>query len=724
MANKPLFSPVWHDVCTLRPRLVQGAVIHRHVYRGETWFVIQNKTGNQYSRTGPAGREILIRLDGKRTVQEIWDELCNAPPNSANSANADIPSQTEVVDLLVALHSAELLQTDVTPDADRLFHAFRKKKLGKWKQLLMAPTSIKIPLLNPARFLDRTAKWIAPVFSRPGFVLWFVVVGYASLLALRHREALAQDLVASQLLSVGNLLQIALVFPVLKLLHELGHAFAVKRWGGTVHELGIMLLVFFPSPYVDASSASTFRSKWRRAAVGAAGMFTETFVAALALFFWLTTEPGLARSIAYNVMLISGVSTVVFNANPLLKYDGYFILSDLIEMPNLAQRGQKYYAWLIDRFLFGARDLTPPPETPSERRWLLAYTPAAVVYKIFVTLSIIFIIANRYFFVGVLLAIWSAIGLLVIPAGKAIRHIMRSPTLHRRRQPARVISAGIVVAALALLFLLPLPNRAETQGVVWLPDDAIVRAKTDGEFVRWLTAPGTAVSPGQVVAQLSNPRVATEAAAAEARLAQSEARLRAAGLDAPVEAALVQNDVLRDTQALQDAQRRADDLIVSVESGGKLVALTPEDAPGRRFKRGEIIAYAYAPQRLMIRFVVGQDDIDLLRRQLQSIDVRLSGQLSDVHRATVVRVHTGGVEALPSTALSIQGGGTFAIDPSDREGLKTLSRVFWVDAALPHDVHADHFGSRVHIRLNLKPESLAVQWSRRLRQLFINRFGV
>ena len=163
-----------------------------------------------------------------------------------------------------------------------------------------------------------------------------------------HWPELSENL-ADRVLAVENLLVMWLCFPVVKFLHELGHAYAVKNGGGEVHEMGIMLLVFTPVPYVDASAASGFRSKWRRALVGAAGMLTEILIAAVFIVVWVAAEPGWLRAIAFNVGLSAGVSTVIFNANPLLRFDGYYILSDLIEVPNLGARGNQYWRYLLER---------------------------------------------------------------------------------------------------------------------------------------------------------------------------------------------------------------------------------------------------------------------------------------------------------------------------------------------------------------------------------------
>ena len=159
-------------------------------------------------------------------------------------------------------------------------------------------------------------------------MIWLLTVLSAPVLVGMHWDELSED-VADRILSAEGLLLTAMAFPVLKFFHELGHAYATKIAGGEVHELGVMLLVFAPVPYVDASASIAFRSKWRRVLVGAAGMLTELFIAALAMFVWVMVEPGLVRSLCFQTVLIAGVSTVLFNINPLLRFDGYYILSDL-----------------------------------------------------------------------------------------------------------------------------------------------------------------------------------------------------------------------------------------------------------------------------------------------------------------------------------------------------------------------------------------------------------
>ena len=207
-----------------------------------------------------------------------------------------------------------------------------------------------------------------------------------------------------------------------------------------------MFLVFAPLPYVDASAASEFRSKWQRAFVGAAGMIVEVFVAALALYVWLSVEQGLVRALAYNVMLVAGISTVLFNGNPLLRYDGYYILSDILEIPNLAQRATRYWGHLVYSYVFRTEGLPEFVATPGERIWLLLYAPASFFYRITVVLAIAVFIASEYLAVGVAIALWGIFAGVVLPIGKALWHVFSSPRLQHNRTRAVITTSGLGAA--------------------------------------------------------------------------------------------------------------------------------------------------------------------------------------------------------------------------------------------------------------------------------------
>ena len=714
--KRSVFSQSWHNAAPLRPRLLAHARIFPHTYRGRSWYVLQDAAGGRYHRLSGAAHALLSRMDGKRTVQQLWDE--------ASVAGGDeIPTQDEVVELLMQLHAADLLHCDVTPDAAELFERYKKRRKQKWVQWLTNPLSLRIPLINPDRFLGRWAPPLAWLFGRGGAALWLAVVLPALILAGQHWSELTGNL-SDRVLAANNLVILALVFPFVKALHELGHGFATKVWGGAVHEMGLMFLVFAPSPYVDASAASAFRSKRRRAVVGAAGMLVEVFLAALALYVWLLVEPGAVRAVAFNVMLIAGFSTVVVNGNPLLRYDGYYILSDLIEMPNLGQRSTKYLTYLSDRYLFGARDIAPSEESAAEKPWLAGYAVASWCYKVFVTLSIILFVASAYFVFGVLLALWSAYGLLVQPLWKAGKHLLESPTLRQRRARAIGLAGGTLATLLVVLGLVPAPLHTSAEGVVWLPDQALLRAGVNGYFQRWLVAPGSAVGAHAALAAMEEPQLGAEYRVAQAKLAEAQARHASVQFTEPVQAALTARQLDQEQRALERVGERFARLTVHSGIAGVLTAQTPQDMQGTYFRQGEVLGYVLDRARLVARVAVAQENIGLVRKGVLGVELRFADAIGRVYPATLLREVAGGIDELPSAALGTQGGGRIAVNPSDDKGLKTLERVFYVDVSLPPEAIPSGFGGRVYVRFEHASEPLLSQWYRRLRQLFLSQFSV
>lgn len=716
---RQLFSASWHSVALLRPRLAASVVSNRHVYRGEVWFVLQDPVSGKFHRLSVSGHQFISQMDGKITVQSIWETMCAR----GASQGGDIPTQEEIVNLLMQLHAADLMQGDITPDASLLLKRHTKRQHQTWRQWLLNPMSLKLPLVDPDAFLDATVRAFGWLFSPVGALLWLLAVVPALFLAGQNWATLTSNL-SDQVLGNGNLWLMALVFPMIKLAHELGHGFAVKTWGGKVHEAGIMLLVFAPAPYVDASAASGFRSKLRRAVVGAAGMLTELFLAALAMYVWVLVEPGLVRSIAYNVMIVAGVSTLVVNGNPLLRYDAYYILSDLIEIPNLAQRGQKYLMYLWNLKVFGVKDQDESHESPSERRWLLGYTVASWCYRVFVTLSIALFIAGQFFFFGVIFALWSVSTLIVLPVFKGLRYVLINPALQRQRQHAKAVTAGIIAALLVVLVLLPAPLRTQSQGVVWLPEQSMLRVGENGFFGRWLAQPGSRVTSGTPIFIQEDPLLTTEVEVAQAKVHEAQVRYNIDQFTDPVKASLTRRQLEQEQLVLARAQEKLAKLLVYSQSEGFVVAAKSQDMPGQYFKKGELVGYVLEKKELVARVVVDQNDIDLVRTKLNSVELRLADSLSATHSTRILRQVPGGVQELPSSALATQFGGTTAVDPQDSNATKTLERIFVFDLALPEDVSPSAFGQRVYVRFSHHYEPLGWQLWRRLRQLLLSRLGV
>jgi putative peptide zinc metalloprotease protein len=700
----------------LKPRLRSHVEIHRHHYRGDLWYVLEDHASSRLGRFTPAAYHIIGLMDGKRTVQEIWDA-------ARDRLGEEAPTQEEAIRLLSQLHAMDALQADVMPDTVEIMKRFEKKQSARWKQNLRSPLFMRFHLFDADRFLTRFQRVARPFFGWPGFMVWLIVVGAAVFLAGVHWAELTEN-ITDRILNPGNLVVMWLVFPVLKAFHEFGHGFAVKLKGGEVHDMGIMFLVLTPVPYVDASASSAFRDKRERILVGAAGMAVEIFIGALALFFWSSAEPGPLRSLAYNVIFIAGVSSILFNGNALLRYDAYYILSDLLEIPNLGPRGLRYFGYLFQRYLFGVREAEPPESTPGERVWFILYTVASWVYRIFIYVAIVLFIASKFFFIGVLFAMWAAISMMVLPAAKGIKFLTSSPRLSRKRARS-VLVTGLLLAAFAgVIFFVPFPLGTRAEGVLWIPDHSFVRAGTDGFVEKLLAKPGSRVKAGDPLIECSDPLLPAQIRVLVSKLEELQATYDAQIIEDRVKADITKEEMHNITGKLKDAKEREGELTVRSPGSGVFIVPVPQDLPGRFAKRGELLGYVLDPSSVTTRVVVYQADVDLVRNQTHEVRVRLPENIPETVPADLLREVPAATDQLPGRALTQEGGGKIAIDPRDRFGVKAFQKLFLFDIKLPDFKGLYNVGGRLYVRFDHGYEPLVYRWYREIRQVFLRRFNV
>ncbi len=716
-AVTPLESSLWYRVAATKPKLAVRATLHRHRYRGEVWYLLQDPATGQVLRFTPAARLIIAAMDGQRTVGDLWRL-------GQRYLGDDAPTQDELIRLLGQLHASDLLSSDIPPDALELFDRGTKQKARKRRGAWMNPMAVRIPLWDPGRFLDRFEHLWRRLWGPVGGVVWLAVVLPALLLLPEAWPELTSNL-SDRVLQFENLLVIALVFPIIKAAHELGHATATRAGGGEVHEMGVMLLVLMPVPFVDASAANVLRSRWSRAVVGAAGMIVELFIAALAFYLWLALEPGLARAVCMNVMLVAGVSTLIFNGNPLLRYDAYYILADLTELPNLAQRSARYWGYLAERYVLRGRYAESPAETAGERAWFGFYGVASTCYRIFVTVIIAMFIGSRFFFFGVILALWGASAMLLLPLWRALRQVRERPGLRERRGRIYAV-AGAALAVLVLAALLvPVPYRTQAQGVVWLPEQALLRAGAPGFVSRFDVEPGSDVEAGTPLVHSVNGELEAQLKIGEARVAELEAVYSKYFVDDRPQAEVVRQQLQFERASLDRARERVAGLDVAAAGPGIFTVTEPNDMPGRFYHQGEVLGYLLGSVEPVVRVVVEQAEADGVAAAVQRVELRMAGQVDRIVPGNIVRRVPAASTEAPSRALVASGGGRLAADPRDPEGRKTLARIFEIDVKPLEALDADLvYGQRVYVRFEMAPTPLATQAYRALRRLFLKHFDV
>ncbi len=711
-----LFSPSWYRVAGLKPRIRAHARILRQSFRDEVWFVLQDQAAERSHRFSPAAHHFIGLMDGERTVQAIWEAAGTHLGDAA-------PTQEDAIRLLGQLHAADALLCDVPPDSMEVFRRYQRNERMVWRRRLWTPLALRFPLLDPDRFLRRTLPLVQPLFGWFGLLLWLAVVGTGAVLAASHWTDLIEN-IADRVLDPKNLVLLWFVYPVVKSLHELGHAYATRRWGGEVHEIGLMLLVFSPVPYVDASSAWGFRDKRQRMVVGAAGIAVELFLGALALFVWLAVEPGAVRAVAYNVMLISGVSTLLFNGNPLLRFDGYYVLADAVEIPNLGARSNTYLGYLFQRYVLGIKDAESPAHSTGERLWMAGYGTASFVYRIFISFIIITFIAGKFFVVGVVLAIWAVATQVVMPVGKSMSFLVGSSNLRRQRGRALTTSLLLLLVAVGLLFFVPAPSWTRTEGVIWVPEESQVRAGADGFVVSLLAPVGSEVVRGQPLIRAEEPFLATRVAVLEAQLGELMAKYQALLPTDRVQAAMVREEIIAAQANLKRARERASELVFRSPAAGRFIVPNAVDLPGRFLSKGQLVAYVVEPRELTARVALLQDDIALVRQDTRGVEVMLAGWDARPIPARIRREVPGASSQVPTAALGTAGGGPIAVDPRDKQGLATLRQVFQLELALPAEVRSDYLGARVFVRFEHAAEPVGLQIYRAFRRLLLRQFNV
>jgi putative peptide zinc metalloprotease protein len=407
-----------------------------------------------------------------------------------------------------------------------------------------------------------------------------------------------------------------------------------------------------------------------------------------------------------------------------MRYDGYYILIDLIEIPNLAARSARLWQALVDKYAFRVADTRIPAGVPGELKWLLFYAPAGFAYRMSVQFGIALFLAGRFFFIGVILALWSVVTGVVMPVFKSLKYVATSRTLQKRRVHAVGLAAGLVTAVVLGLAVVPFPLYTVSEGVIWLPDNAILRAGTDGFVRRLLLPPDTVVQTGDALIESEESQLRANVETLRWRVEELKSVLDATRFKDRASAELAAIDLASTQSELARERERADRLIARSAADGTFVLAKSEDLPGRFFRQGEVLGYVVPASSNIVRVVVPQDDIELVRNSLRGLTVKLGGRVTETYRARLIREVPGGSSELPSKALSTTGGGMVAVDPGDREGRKALQRFFQFDIELPTDAATIAFGSRVYARFEHEREPLSFQLFRRLRQLFLARLNV
>lgn len=343
----------------------------------------------------------------------------------------------------------------------------------------------------------------------------------------------------------------------------------------------------------------------------------------------------------------------------------------------------------------------------------------------FVTFAIALFIGSRFFFFGVILALWALATMAVIPVVRTLGQLRERPGLQERRGRILAIAGGVLAMLVVFAWKVPLPYRTQAEGVVWLPEKATLRAGAAGFVARLAVPPGRQVEIGTTLMHSIDPTLDAQLRISAARVAELEVTYRKEFVSDRAQAAIVREQLRFEQSSLERVRQRAAGLEVAAQSAGIFTVPQPTDMPGRFYRQGEILGYVLGGVEPIVRVVVEQAVVDGVGLSAQRVGLRMADDLSRVIPGRILRQVPAASDEAPSPALVASGGGKLAADPRDPGGRKTLARIFEIDVA-PLELlgRTPAYGQRVYVRFDMLPAPLATQAYRTVRRLFLRHFDV
>lgn len=694
----------------LRARLRSDLHISRQVHARDPVYILHDPVSFQSHRLDLRQYSLIALLNGRQTLADVFDGLV-----SRGELGQD--DEPEFYELVLNLYRVGLVVLPIHQGAAFL-QQYQQLKLQQKKRSWLTCLFFRLPLSNPDRWLERTLPCVGFLFSRWFLVIWLVTCFLAALVVCLRFSAFTEPLVG--LLAPSNLPLLWAAFVVLKLWHELGHGFACKRFGGRIPEMGTILIAGSPLAYVDATAAWSFPERRKRLAVMCGGMYFESLVAAPAVFVWALAGHGVVAACAYQLVITATVVTVFFNANPLMKFDGYFILSELLRLPNLRGRADLEVKRLLKRVLIGIR--ADSAEFLQDRLILISYGLAAALYRAFLVLSIAWMVAVRFPLVGVCVGAAYIVSTLATTTTKILRYLLTSEETDAHRVRARIVTALLLIGVPGCFAVLPVPFDVVTWGVVGAQSEHHLRVMSPGEFRSAVVAPGQQVGAGQPLMQLGNDRLREEYRTICRRVEEAALRARVAREHDVIEAARLEAKLGSLLHQQSDVSRQCEQLIIRSPTSGRVARVLDRSKSGEFLDVGAHTAVVVEGAPVLRAWLTQGQLKDVNARPDMPVRFRVPGETLETHSGRVRSIRPAAESALTEISLTQFGGGDIVVDPESGRPLGTL---FQVEVA-PDSSEAlgtDRYGARVAIALPRAYESLSAWTLRKLRhcirQLFL-----
>ncbi len=676
------------------PRLRPGLRFTPTGTREEPRFILEDTTRHLYYRIGLEEYLFITFLDQADSLEQLVDRV------AAASGTGLTPEQAMTI--LGWLRAKQLLQADSPESLDILLRQEEQVRAAR-RLNRMNLISFKLPLANPDPLLEKICPRLSWL-SGPWFAVLWAIAGLAGLtVLLTHWDEFHSQLTG--FFAPVNLFILWLIWLGLKILHEFFHALVCYRYGGRVYEAGILFILFIPLTYVDATTSWKFPSRWQRIHVASAGMFIELGVAWLALLVWVRAPDSAVGLIAHRTVLIAGISSLLFNANPLMRFDGYYILSDLVGIPNLYQLGiQRVRDW-FSHLLLGIRAEKRGDE--EHALFINIYGICVYCWRFLVLASLGYLASTLFHGLGIVITLAAVLVWVATPIHSLISRWPR----YREQNPhvlRDLLVRGSLLAILVGILVVSVGWRRTVRApaVVEYVEQVRVRAQTAGFIRSIMVHDGDQVNRGQTLVKLEQPELIQALRDTELQIEQLAVRSRMAhnsGRFSEVQVLRAQKQALERRLQQQKEQRAALTVVSAID--GTVIGHNLDQLAGTYVGRGRELFWVVRPDRKQLRGSVGQNDISYLRNlagQPVDIDMRRNGQ--GWVRGRITRIAPTASTKLPDPALAAKYGGP----------LDVLERRLRNEQTGTDEVQMELFQPRFNIEVELPPEEVEHLWAGQL----------
>ncbi len=631
---------------SVRPNLE----ISRHLFSGKPTYVVRDPVTAQTHRFSAQDYQLFISVDQTRTLRESVQQLIDQKRITAEQAD-------DFYKFVVHLHQMGLLTLPLS-DGSTLYNRYKQRmdmqKKGRFLKLLF----LKVPLAHPDKWLSHTQSWVAPLFTWTAFWIWLCCLLASGVVLIVHWREFADPL--GTMLTVSNVPILWVLLVGLKTFHELGHAYACKRFGGTVPEMGAMIMMGTPCAYVDASSSWAFPNRWHRMVVALAGMYFESMLAIVAVVVWLATDTGQLHSAAQYAIVLSTVVTIGFNANPLMRYDGYFILSDLVNIPNLHRDAKAAASGFIKWVLYGLPIKSVATKT-SIRVAMTVFGIACMLYQVTVSIGIATLLTLAVPIIG------PAIAFLVsgVPVLRVLQKwtmfVVRSPELEAVRFRAISVASTLTVSMLIGITMIPIPGHLKSLGIVHRQEEKSIRASVGGFLVSTPAKQHYKIEENEVLYRMENPELLVQRSELQSQIQQLSIQLQSnLGIDT-LQSEQIHLQIDNAKQQLRHVESQIENLNLSAEVKGDFMPPVESLKAGKFVHQGESLG-SICRGPWIVRTMLTEDQwssINSMREQ--PVSVTLIGNTKLLLKGRIVSGAIAGTKKIEEAALTHMGGGNIAV---------------------------------------------------------------